>query len=140
MVIDDWNHMLLLKCYCCIFIFLFFAEDKISSTTLARVGGIGYRQLAKFHHAAAMAYQNAPAPDLTAGFELSCLLSASKWMCQPNSGVVPTYANPTRKLLPHRPRLLNLQEKRTDTFWKSMVLVWAMATGWWLFQSKPPAN
>lgn len=32
---------------------------------------------AKDTHAAAIAYPNAPAPDLTAGFELSCLLCAS---------------------------------------------------------------
>lgn len=69
------------------------------STTLARVGGAGFRQLAKFHHAAAIAYPNAPAPDLTAGFALSflaCYAPASGMlyrMRQPTSGVGPTCAN-----------------------------------------------
>ncbi|KAH0658436.1 hypothetical protein KY289_027184 [Solanum tuberosum] len=66
---------------------------------LSSDGNGAERQLAKFHHAAAIAYPNAPAPDLTAGFALSflaCYAPASGMlyrMRQPTSGVEPTCAN-----------------------------------------------
>ncbi|KAH0633360.1 hypothetical protein KY284_036146 [Solanum tuberosum] len=68
-------------------------------TTLARVGGASFWQLAKFHHAGAIAYPNALAPDLTAGFSLSflaCYAPTSGMlyqMRQPISGVGATCAN-----------------------------------------------
>ncbi|KAH0639473.1 hypothetical protein KY290_036743 [Solanum tuberosum] len=68
-------------------------------TTLTRVGGASFWQLAKFHHAGAIAYPNALAPDLTAGFSLSflaCYAPTSGMlyqMRQPISGVGATCAN-----------------------------------------------
>ncbi|KAH0717345.1 hypothetical protein KY285_013376 [Solanum tuberosum] len=97
MVIDDRNHILLLRCYSRIFIFLFFAKDKLSSITLAWVDGADFRQLAKFLYVTAITYPNALLRALLLAFSfLACYAPASGMlyqMHQPTSGVGPLYAN-----------------------------------------------